>query len=105
MFKPILAALVLLAAGTAAASAAQPAPLTIREAVQSVSPVAYEAVQHLEAAHHTHYTDAQLNNLFTTPEFAAEYQRTHDAFCAKPENQKVLGCQPGQAVNAAAPRT
>ncbi|MEX3983722.1 hypothetical protein AB4Y45_32590 [Paraburkholderia sp. EG287A] len=105
MFKPIIASLALFAAGMTVAAAAQPTALTLREALEGISPVAYEAVQHLEAAHHTQYTDAQLNDLFTTPEFAAEYKRTHDAFCAKPENEKVLGCQSGQSVNAAAPRS
>lgn len=104
MLKTILAGFALLAGVTAAASAAQPTVLSLRDALQGVSPIAFDTVLHLEAAHHTQYTDAQLNTLFTTPEFAAEYKHTHDQFCAKPENQKVLACQPGQAVNAAAPR-
>lgn len=105
MFKPLLAGLTLLTACMTAASAAQPPVLTLREALEGVSPIAYETVQHLEAAHHVQYTDAQLNSLFTSPEFAAEYKRTHDAFCAKPEHGNVLACQAGQAVNAAAPRS
>jgi hypothetical protein len=103
MLKPILAGLALLAAG-ATASAAQPTPLSLRDALQGVSPIAYETVLHLEASHHTRYTDEQLNSLFTSPEFAAEYEHTHVEFCAKSENQNVLACQPGQGANAAAHR-
>ncbi|WP_143450036.1 hypothetical protein [Janthinobacterium sp. BJB304] len=95
MEKYIYAIILILSASQVHSKASRAeAPLTNREVIEKVSPVAAEALRRLEVRRGVSYKDDQLNSVMQNSEFKREHVAVHHEFCDKKENATNLSCTP-----------
>ena len=92
MKKYLCATILILSASLAHSKASEKVPLTKREVIERVSPVAAEALHRLETRRGVSYKDDELNSAMQNPEYKREHAAVHQEFCAKKENATNLAC-------------
>ncbi|WP_175835964.1 hypothetical protein [Burkholderia multivorans] len=121
LFVIALVLLVLAAASMAAQPEARPAPLmgvpvmtglarvrpaetsaaastsvdAVRNKLQAIAPLAYQALEAIEAQRGARYRDSEIPAIARTPEFQVEVNRVLQRFCENPQNIPSLACQGG----------
>lgn len=86
--------LILSASQVDSKAASADAPLTRREVIEKVSPVAAEALRRLEVRRGVSYKDDELNSVMENSEFKREHVAVHHEFCDRKENATNLACAP-----------
>ncbi|KVD54345.1 hypothetical protein WI86_10775 [Burkholderia ubonensis] len=68
---------------------------SVRGALMSLAPFAYDASQTIEARRGVRYADSDIASISSTPEFQAETERARERFCAVAANSTSLACARG----------
>lgn len=67
-------------------------PLTYREALAHISPIAFDVVKTTEADRGTAFSDAELKEFLKSEAFTVKLTEATDRFCAAPENGRNMAC-------------
>ena len=95
MKKYLYATILILSASQAYSRAASPeVPLTKRELIEKVSPVALESLRRLEVRRGISFKNDELISVMQGAEYKREHAAVHHEFCAKKENATNLACVP-----------
>ncbi|KWN80964.1 hypothetical protein WM23_20660 [Burkholderia ubonensis] len=68
---------------------------SVRGALMSLAPFAYDALQTIEARRGARYADSDIASISSRPEFQAETERARERFCAVAANSTSLACARG----------
>jgi len=71
---------------------ASTSPDTVRNNLNAISPLAYQALQAIEAQRGVRYRDSEIPAVARTPEFQAELNQAVQRFCESPQNANSLAC-------------
>ena len=103
MSPRILLAAAILAAVACASAQVATGPLTKREFLRAVAPIALEALTRLENRRGSPFDDSELDVAMKSDAFQREYRSALSEFCARPANARVLACSRGAGEQASAP--
>ncbi|MBR8186480.1 hypothetical protein KDW54_29225 [Burkholderia ambifaria] len=65
---------------------------TVRNNLKAIAPLAYQALQAIEAQRGARYRDSEIPAVARTPEFQAELNQAVQRFCENPQNANSLAC-------------
>lgn len=68
--------------------------VTVREALQALTPVGFETLRRVEFRQGRTISNAEAFALMNTEQFERERHGVQREFCQQPHNARVLACQP-----------
>ena len=78
--------------GAVPAQAAEGASLTMRQAIERLSPVTAEALRRVEFQRGRHLEDSEISGATNAPEFNKTVEKVTSEFCDQPRNRDSFAC-------------